>query len=172
LKYQILVTRPLMLDVQSKVSWQKVAYSKKLKISLNEAIQYHKGKKNLRSQELVIPDPPQPMKAKDIVKLRASLRVSQSIFSEILTLIRQIPGIHKWRYFMKASQETAEVFFTAFKALGRNEREAFIEKMISDTKLRRDLIDIVLIEESKKVKGTPVSAKAYFSHRRKPRRSS
>jgi hypothetical protein len=72
---------------------------------------------------------------------------------------------------MKASQETAEVFFTAFKALGRSEKEAFIEKMISDTKLRKDLIDIALIEESKKAKGTPIPAKEYFS-RRKTRRSS
>ena len=73
---------------------------------------------------------------------------------------------------MKASQETAEVFFTAFKALGRTEKEAFIEKMISDTKLRKDLIDIVLIEEAKKVKGKPISAKEYFLRRRKTRRNS
>ena len=53
---------------------------------------------------------------------------------------------------MKASQETAEVFFTAFKALGRTEKEAFIEKMISDNRLRKDLLDIALIEEAKKVR--------------------
>ena len=73
---------------------------------------------------------------------------------------------------MKASQETAEVFFTAFKALGRTEKEAFIEKMISDTKLRTDLIDIALIEEAKKVKGKPISAKEYFLRRSKTRRNS
>ena len=73
---------------------------------------------------------------------------------------------------MKASQETAEVFFTAFKALGRTEKEAFIEKMISDTKLLKDLIDIALIEEAKKVKGKPISAKEYFLRRRKIRRNS
>ena len=72
---------------------------------------------------------------------------------------------------MKASQETAEVFFTAFKALGRTEKEAFIEKMISDTKLRKDLIDVALIEEAKKVKGKPIAAKEYFSRRRKTRRN-
>ena len=67
---------------------------KKLKTSLNEAIQYHKGKKNLRSQELLIPDPPQPMKAKDIVQMRASLKVSQSIFSEILNV--SVKTVQAW----------------------------------------------------------------------------
>jgi len=67
---------------------------KNLKDSLNEAIQYHKGKKDLRTQELVIPDPPQPMKAKDIVKLRTSLKVSQSIFSEILNV--SVKTIQAW----------------------------------------------------------------------------
>ena len=73
---------------------------------------------------------------------------------------------------MKASQETAEVFFTAFKALGRTEKEAFIEKMISDTWLRKDLLDIDLIEEAKKVKGKSISAKEYFLRRRKTGRTS
>ena len=66
----------------------------KLKGSLNEAIRYHKGKKNLRIRELVIPDPPQPMKAGDIVKLRNSLKVSQSIFSEILNV--SIKTVQAW----------------------------------------------------------------------------
>ncbi|MCK5422518.1 MAG: hypothetical protein GQ554_00645 [Deltaproteobacteria bacterium] len=73
---------------------------------------------------------------------------------------------------MKASQETAEVFFTAFKALGRTEKEAFIEKMISDNRLRKDLLDIALIEEAKKVKEKSISAKEYFLRRRKTGRTS
>jgi len=44
--------------------------------------------------------------------------------------------------------------------------------MISDTKLRKDLIDIALIEEAKKVKGKPISAKEYFLRRCKTRRNS
>lgn len=68
---------------------------------------------------------------------------------------------------MKTSQATAEIFFTAFKALKSAEREAFIEKIISDPQLREDLIDIALIEKAKKVKGKPVSAREYFSRRRK-----
>ena len=68
---------------------------------------------------------------------------------------------------MKTNQATAEVFYTAFKTLKDKEKEAFLEKVISDPDLREDLIDIVLIEEAKKVKGKPVSAREYFSKRRK-----
>ena len=68
---------------------------------------------------------------------------------------------------MKANQATAEVFFTAFKTLKRNEKSAFLEKVISDPELRGDLFDIVLIEEAKKIKGKPVSAREYFLKRRK-----
>jgi len=67
---------------------------------------------------------------------------------------------------VKTSQATAEVFFTAFKVLKSTEKEAFLERVVKDRELREDLIDIALIEKSKKVKGAPVSAKAYFAHRR------
>jgi len=68
---------------------------------------------------------------------------------------------------VKANQLTAEVFFTAYKALKDKEREAFLEQVISDTVLRGDLFDIALIERAKKVKSKPVSAKEYFAKRRK-----
>lgn len=64
---------------------------------------------------------------------------------------------------MKTDQATAEVFFTAFKALKPSQREAFIEKVVEDPRLREDLIDIALIEDAKKVKGRAVSAKDYFN---------
>ena len=67
---------------------------------------------------------------------------------------------------MKSSQATAEVFFTAFKALDANEREVFIEKVINDPRFKSDLVDIALIEEAKKVKGRSVSARDYFQKRR------
>jgi hypothetical protein len=68
---------------------------------------------------------------------------------------------------LKAGQATAEVFFTAFKALKSEEKDVFLEKVINDPELREDLIDIALIEKAKKVKGKSVSAKEYFSKRRK-----
>ena len=64
---------------------------------------------------------------------------------------------------MRTTVENAEVFFTAFKSLNRKEKEAFLEKVINDPKLRENLIDIVLIERAKKVKGKAVSAKEYFA---------
>lgn len=73
---------------------------------------------------------------------------------------------------MKTSQATADVFFTAFKALKHNEKEAFLEKVISDPELREDLIDIALIEKAKKVKGKPISAREYFAKRRRTRETS
>lgn len=68
---------------------------------------------------------------------------------------------------MKASQATAEVVFTAFKALENTEKEAFLEKVVRDPDLREDLIDLALIEEAKKLKGRPVSAREYFTKRRR-----
>jgi putative transcriptional regulator len=66
----------------------------KLKKSLHEAVRYHQGMKKLQTKELVIPDPPQPMKPRDVIKLRTSLRVSQSIFSEILNV--SVKTIQAW----------------------------------------------------------------------------
>ncbi len=68
---------------------------------------------------------------------------------------------------MKSEQSTAEVFFTAFKALKTVERKAFIGKVVSDPQLREDLIDAALIEEAKKIKGKSVGAKEYFSRNKK-----
>jgi hypothetical protein len=67
---------------------------------------------------------------------------------------------------MKADKATAEVFFTAYKALKGGEREAFLEKVVRNRRLREELIDIALIEQAKTVKGRAVSAKDYFSRRR------
>lgn len=67
---------------------------------------------------------------------------------------------------MKTNQATAEVFFTAFKALKSSEREIFLEKVVSDPSLKEDLIDIALVEAAKRVKGKSISAREYFEKRR------
>ncbi len=66
---------------------------------------------------------------------------------------------------MKTNQATAEVFFTAFKALKNKEKMAFLEKILSDSELKEDLIDIALIEKAKKMKGKQVPAREYFMKR-------
>lgn len=68
---------------------------------------------------------------------------------------------------MKANQATAEVFFTAFNALDIGVKEAFFEKILKNRNLREDLIYIALMEEAKKEKGKPVSARDFFAKRRK-----
>ena len=70
---------------------------------------------------------------------------------------------------MKTIESTAEVFFTAFRALKKKEKEAFLHMVFNDMRLREDLIDIALIEKAKKVKGTAISARAYFARRRSQR---
>jgi len=67
---------------------------------------------------------------------------------------------------MNTSEATAEIFFTAFKALKTREKEAFLEKVVKDGNLREDLIEIALIEKAKKVKGVSVSAREYFALRK------
>ncbi len=68
---------------------------------------------------------------------------------------------------MKTADATAEVFYTAFNALKNSEREAFIEKVVNDPRMREDLIDVLLIKEAKNIKGRSISAREYFARRRK-----
>ena len=48
---------------------------------------------------------------------------------------------------MSTAQATADVFWTAFMAMGAEERRAFLERLIGDPGLREDLLDAALIEE-------------------------
>jgi len=51
---------------------------------------------------------------------------------------------------MTQSQATVEVFYTAFQALKKSEREAFINKLLQDEKLAEDLRYAVVIEQRRK----------------------
>jgi len=57
---------------------------------------------------------------------------------------------------MTASQATAEVFWAAFMAMSKDERRAFLERLIADPALREDLLDAALIEERKDEPTRPV----------------
>jgi hypothetical protein len=48
---------------------------------------------------------------------------------------------------MDAAQATAEVFWTAFQALSKHERDAFLEKLFNDRTLKEDLIDLAILEQ-------------------------
>jgi len=51
---------------------------------------------------------------------------------------------------MTTAEATAEMFWTAFHALPKKEREAVIEKLLSDKDFMEDLIDIVILEDRQK----------------------
>jgi hypothetical protein len=47
---------------------------------------------------------------------------------------------------MSATEATAEIFVTAFKALKRKEREAVLQKLVADSELADDLADSLALE--------------------------
>jgi hypothetical protein len=66
---------------------------------------------------------------------------------------------------MTQPQATAEVFWTAFKALKPEEREAFISKLMTDKNLAEDLRFASFIQKRKKE--STVSLDTYLSKRSK-----
>jgi hypothetical protein len=48
---------------------------------------------------------------------------------------------------MTSHEATAEVFWTALKALSRKEQQAVLRRVVQDEKLRHDMLDLALIEE-------------------------
>jgi hypothetical protein len=57
---------------------------------------------------------------------------------------------------MSATEATAEVFVTAFKALKRKEREAVLQKLFSDARLAGDLEDTLALEARRSQPRTPL----------------
>jgi hypothetical protein len=48
---------------------------------------------------------------------------------------------------MTELEATAEVFWTALKALTRKEQQAVLRRVLQDKNLRNDMMDLALIEE-------------------------
>jgi putative transcriptional regulator len=65
-----------------------------LKEGLEEIIAYKKGKVNLRTTEIEIPDPPAQYKAKDIKKIREKKRYSQGFFAKVLNV--SVKTVRSW----------------------------------------------------------------------------
>lgn len=65
-----------------------------LKKGLEDVVAYKKGKLTLRSEFIEIPEPPMEYTAKDIKKIRAKGRYSQSIFALILNV--SIKTVQSW----------------------------------------------------------------------------
>ena len=56
---------------------------------------------------------------------------------------------------MSATEATAEIFVTAFKALKPKEREAVWQKLVMDTKLAEDLADTLALEARRQQRREP-----------------
>ncbi len=57
---------------------------------------------------------------------------------------------------MTKTEATAEVFWTAFNSLPAAEKHAFLQRIIRDENLRRDLMDLALIEERRNETARPL----------------
>lgn len=72
---------------------------------------------------------------------------------------------------MAKAQATAEVFWTAFLAMDSEERQAFLERLIGDPRLREDLLDAASIEERKEEPTRPLQEVLAESRRKKAARA-
>jgi putative transcriptional regulator len=59
-----------------------------LKESLTEVLDHAQGKITLRTRNVLIPEPPRALPAKEIVRLRKRLGVSQAVFARLLGVAR------------------------------------------------------------------------------------
>jgi len=66
---------------------------------------------------------------------------------------------------MTITEATSEVFWTAFRALSKRQREAVIGKMLRDKEFREDLMDTVILEQRRKEPSR--SLDEYLGRRRK-----
>ncbi len=66
---------------------------------------------------------------------------------------------------MTKTEATAEVFWTAFNVLPIEEKRAVLQRIIRDENLRRDLMDLSIIEERRNDSERPL--REYLKEKRK-----
>ena len=66
---------------------------------------------------------------------------------------------------MKAVESRAEVYLMALQSLPKAEREAVIARLLEDTKLREDILDLALIQQRQGEPSRPF--RDYLAERRK-----
>ena len=71
---------------------------------------------------------------------------------------------------MRNQEATAEIFWTAFKALRKGERETVVRRLLDDREFREDLADIAVIEARKDEPSRPLEN--YLAERKRHRRAS
>ena len=67
---------------------------------------------------------------------------------------------------MTKTEATAEVFWTAFKVLPRKEQQAVLRRVLQNESLRRDLMDLALIEARRAEPARPLREYLKGSRRR------
>lgn len=67
---------------------------KKLKAGLEEAIAYEQGKIELRSEDVILPEPPKQYKAREIKKIREDYNYSQGVFARVLNV--SVKTVQSW----------------------------------------------------------------------------
>jgi hypothetical protein len=68
---------------------------------------------------------------------------------------------------MTKNEATAEVFWTAFKVLPRKDQQTVLRRVLSDEKLRRDLLDLAVIESRRSESARPLREYLKDARRRK-----
>lgn len=66
---------------------------------------------------------------------------------------------------MTTTEATANIFWTAFRALPKKERETIVEKLLHDKEFMEDLIDTVILEQRKHEPSRPL--KEYLADKRR-----
>lgn len=69
-------------------------FFKDLKMGLEDAIAHKKGKLDLRSESVKIPEPPAEYKAKEIKKIRERNHYSQGYFAKVLNV--SVKTVRSW----------------------------------------------------------------------------
>lgn len=70
---------------------------------------------------------------------------------------------------MTVQEAQAEVFWMAFKALHKKEREAVVSRLLSDEEFREDLMDIALIAQARHETGEDMPLQDYIAQQSQQR---
>lgn len=66
---------------------------------------------------------------------------------------------------ISSSEATAQVFWTAFRAMSKKEREAIVDKFLTDKEFMEDLIDTVILNQRENEPSRPLEH--YLADRQK-----
>lgn len=59
-----------------------------LKDSLDEVLEHARGKITLKTKDIVLPEPPKPVSASEVVRIRKKVGTSQAVFAKMLNVAR------------------------------------------------------------------------------------